>query len=138
MPGAGLSARLRALGSSRKCHSPRVPRFGGRGAGGGRPIPGCEPAQSALTAACSLTRASERPAPHEPLSLLVSGTSFLKNPSSLSSGNPHLRNPSPRFPLRKGSLGAGEWEGVAVPSPLFRPVTSEPQQRHVSPGRRER
>lgn len=117
MPGAGLFAWLRALGNSRKCLSPRVPRSGGRGLGEGRPVPGCEPPQRALTAACSraLTRASERPAPHEPLtprirnpSFLVSGTPNLSPQEALASGTPIplLRNPSPRFLFRKGSFGA--------------------------------
>lgn len=129
MPAAGLFAWLRALGNSRKCHFPRVPRPGGRGVGGGSRAANRHSAPSPPPAA-SPERASERSAPHERLtprfrnpSLLVSGTSCLRNPSSLASGTPHPASPSGR-----ARLLPGEWEAVAVPSPLCRSVTSQPQQ----------
>lgn len=98
MPGAGLFPWLRELGNSRKCHSPRVPGAGGRGAAG----PGLRTAQRGLTAACSLTRAQRLTGPSPP----ASGTPHSSSQGPLASRTPYLlqepliprlRNHSPRF-----------------------------------------
>lgn len=137
-PGSGNGTLRRAAGARQlqemslpACAALRRAR-GWRGGGRSR----AEDRHRALTAACSLTRAS--PAPQEPLTPLrnllpqeplqsssqeplASGTrhgspqepltSGVAHPSPqepLSSGTaiPALRNPSARLPLRKGSLGA--------------------------------